>query len=394
MILNPDARIRSMTAEMEAQLKQTLLPFWSSLRDDFGFIGYVGIDLKRNPAYMRGCILNSRILWFFSRAYRLLGEKTLLDNAAHAYRALIRMTDPQNGGVYWALNPDGTVCDGTKHCYNQAFAIYSLSAYYEVSRDEEALKRAFSLFDTIETKMRDEGGYLEAFTADFKPAGNDKLSENGVEAGRTMNTLLHVLEGYTELYRVSKSDAVRQRLYEILRIWQEHIWNDGLSRQEVFFDRAYRSLIDLYSYGHDIETSWLMDRTLDILGDEALTLKLRPKLMRMAGAILQRAQTSHGLPAEAEKGVVNPRRDWWVQAEALLGYMNAWHRGEGEAFLTAALNQWEYIKNKVLDKRPGSEWFSCLDENDMPVNKPMVDEWKCPYHNGRMIFEMMETFGK
>ncbi len=132
-----------------------------------------------------------------------------------------------------------------------------------------------------------------------------------------------------------------------------------------------------------------MDRTLDVLGDDALTAQLRPKLLRMAQAILTRAQTSHGLPAEAERGIVNQRRDWWVQAEAVLGYLNAYHRGRDEVFAEAALKQWAYIRDKVCDPRPGSEWWSCLDEDDKPTNKPLVDEWKCPYHNGRMMFEVM-----
>ena len=387
-----DARLDTMKRVMMAQLENNLIPFWSSLKDDrFGFTGYVGFDLKRDPDYVKGCILNSRILWFFSKAYRLLKDNALLELALHAYTALKRMVDPENGGVYWSVNADGSPFDTTKHCYNQAFAIYGLSAYYEVSGVEKALKLALELFKLIETKMRDKGGYLEAFNRDFTPAGNEKLSENGVEAMRTMNTLLHVLEGYTELYRVNKDREVKAKLYEILDIWEKHIWNEALSRQEVFFDHDYNTLIDLYSYGHDIETSWLMDRTLDVLNDDAMTKRLRPKLMLMARAILNTAFTRHGLPAEAENGIVNQRRDWWVQAETVLGFLNAYRRGEGEEMLEAALNQWKYIKDKVIDKRPGSEWFSMLDENDEPQPKPIVEPWKCPYHNGRMMIEVIEN---
>ena len=385
-------RLATMQTEMQRHLNDTILPFWSSLKDErFGFIGYVGSDLQRDPGYMRGCILNSRILWFFSKAFLLLKEEELLALADHAYDALLRMTDVENGGVYWAMNADGTVNDETKHTYNQAFAIYALSTYAEAKHSPAALEKAHGLFQLIEGRMRDEKGYLEAFTADFRPAGNDKLSENGVEAVRTMNTLLHVMEGYTELYRVGRFEDVRLKLNALLNIWSDHIWNDGLDRQEVFFDGEYRTLIDLYSYGHDIETSWLMDRTLDVLGGEALTARIRPKLMRMAKAILTRAQTGHGLPAEAENGVVNQRRDWWVQAEAVLGYLNAFRRTGAEAFAEAALNQWAYIREHVIDPRPGSEWLSCLNEENQSTGKPLVDEWKCPYHNGRMVFEVMQS---
>ncbi len=190
--------------EIEAELLRHIIPFWKGLRDEQngGYIGRVDFDLARHPEADKGCILNSRILWFFSEAYMLLKDEALLNDARHAYAMLKRMTDEKNGGVYWALHADGTVADGTKHTYNQAFAIYALSAYSRASGDQEALERAKALFQIIETKCRDEGGYLEAFTADWQPESNEKLSENGVMATRTMNTLLHVMEGYTGLFRV------------------------------------------------------------------------------------------------------------------------------------------------------------------------------------------------
>ena len=379
------------TAEIRAELTEHIIPFWHGLRDDTngGFVGRVDYDLTRHPEADKGCILNSRILWFFSEAYRALGDAALLADAEHAYRMLCRMTDPINGGVYWSLHADGTVADGTKHTYNQAFAIYALAAYYRACGDAEALRRANGLFNVIESHCRDAGGYLEAFTAEWHPESNEKLSENGVMAGRTMNTLLHVLEGYTGLYEAGHSPEVRKRLYFIFDIFKNHVYHPALRRQEVFFDRDYHSLIDLHSFGHDIETSWLADHTLDVLADEALTAEIRPMLLAMAEHTLHAAASEHGFANESENGRVDTKRVWWVQAEALLGFLNAWqHTGE-DCYRQAALNQWRYIRDVMIDRRAGSEWYWYVQEDGTPGTLPIVEPWKCPYHNGRMALEVM-----
>ena len=377
--------------EIRSELTDHIIPFWKGLRDDVrgGYVGLVDFDLARHPDADKGCILNSRILWFFSEAYRALGDESLRDEADHAFEMLRRMTDTENGGVYWALHADGSVADGTKHTYNQAFAIYALSAYFRATGSGEALSRARALFQVVETRCRDEGGYLEAFTADWRPESNEKLSENGVMAGRTMNTLLHVLEGYTGLYLADPARDVRDRLYFIFDILEKRIWNPAERRQEVFFDMDYRSLIDLYSFGHDIETSWLADRSLQALDDPALTARIRPLLLAMADHAYEAAFTDHGFRNECERGVVNERRIWWVQAEALLGFLNAWERTGEARYRDAVAAQWAYIRDHVIDPRPGSEWFSWLTGGDEPAPVPIVEPWKCPYHNGRMCLEVL-----
>lgn len=381
-----------LVTEVRRELTDRILPFWRGLRDDEkgGYIGQVEFDLARKPEAERGCILNSRILWFFSEAYLLLREPELLDEADHAYEMLCQMLDGEYGGVYWSMNADGTVADSTKHTYNQGFAIYALSAYYRAGGKQEALKLAMELFLLVEEKCFDGEGYLEAFTADWKPAGNDKLSENGVEAGRTMNTLLHVLEGYTGLYEAGKDPEVRQRLLWIMNTWAEKIYNPQRRRQEVFFDLSYHTLIDLHSFGHDIETSWLADHTLDVLGDRALTEKIRPMLLAMADHTLSAAYTAgNGFSNESENGKGDTTRVWWVQAEALLGFLNAYEHTHEQRYLDAVRSQWKYIKGKIIDPREGSEWFWSVKEDGTPIEKPIVEPWKCPYHNGRMCLEVI-----
>ncbi len=379
-------------AEILSELRDRILPFWQGLRDEKngGFIGRVDFDLTRHPEADKGCILNSRILWFFSEASVFLRDERLLSDAERAYDMLRRMTDEKNGGVYWALRADGSVADGTKHTYNQAFAVYALASYYRASGNAEALARAQALYRVIEEKCRDAGGYLEAFTADWQPASNEKLSENGVMASRTMNTLLHVMEGYTGLYRVWPDGQLAGRLRGILDIFENKVYNREKARQEVFFDHEYRSLIDLHSFGHDIEASWLTEETLEALGDEALTARIRPLLLAMADHTLRAAFTDHGLANECERGAVSQKRIWWVQAEALIGFLNAYEKTGEAKYLDAVRTQWAFIRDVLIDRRPGSEWFWYTQEDGTPgSDEPIVEPWKCPYHNGRMCMEFL-----
>ena len=379
--------------EVKEHLKRDIIPFWQSMKDERygGFYGFLGFDLDLKKEAAKGCILNSRILWFFSNAYMLLGEEELLKSARHAFAFLKEhCVDQKYGGVYWSLTYKGEPEDTTKHTYNQAFAIYALSSYYDASGEKEAIEIARSLYQLIETKCRDEYGYLEAFSRSFEPEENDKLSENGVMADKTMNTLLHVFEAYTELYRVSREEGVADRLRFMLNVMADKIYNPKRGRQEVFFDRTWNSLIDLYSYGHDIETAWLVDRGLEILRDVSYTEKLSPITREITENIYNRAYIDHSLVNEAENGIVDTTRVWWVQAEAVVGFLNGYQKSpEQKKYLEAAEDIWDYIKNYLIDKRDGSEWFAELDKDKNPVKKPIVEPWKCPYHNGRMCFEVI-----
>lgn len=386
-----------LKTEVKAHLETGIIPFWQGMKDEVhgGFYGYLSYDLKLCKEAVKGCILNSRILWFFSNAYLMLRKEALLESARHAFLFLKEhCLDTEYGGVYWSLTYDGEPEDTTKHTYNQAFAIYALSSYYDASGDKEALKIARGLYDLVEEKCKDEYGYLEAFDRSFEPVDNDKLSENGVMAEKTMNTLLHVFEAYTELYRVAGEECVADQLRSMLDIMADKIYNPKLGRQEVFFDRTWNTLIDLYSYGHDIETAWLVDRGLEVLDDASYTEKLAPITRTITENIYNRAYIDHSLVNEAENGVVDTTRVWWVQAEAVVGFLNGYQKSpEKKKYLEAAEDIWSYIRDYLIDKRPGSEWYSELNAERLPAEKPIVEPWKCPYHNGRMCFEVMRRLG-
>ncbi|MDE5865222.1 MAG: AGE family epimerase/isomerase, partial [Lachnospiraceae bacterium] len=325
-------------------------------------------------------------------AYMLLKDESLLEEAKHGYEFMKKYcVDKERGGVYWSVRYDGIPEDTTKHTYNQAFSIYALSSYYDASGDKSALDTAMELFHIIENRCMDEIGYKEAFDRDFMEIENDKLSENGVIAEKTMNTLLHVFEAYTELYRVSKDENVKKRLEWILDVFADKVYNPKLHRQEVFFDREMNSIIDLHSYGHDIETAWLIDRGTEVLGEKKYQDKLLPIILDLTEQIYKVAFDGHSLANECEKGVVNTNRIWWVQAETVVGFLNGYKLApEKKEYLQAAESEWQFIKEHVIDKRPGSEWFwDVTPEGESVSGRPIVEPWKCPYHNGRMCIEVI-----
>ncbi len=440
----------NMRAEIEKHLNDLIIPFWEKLidKENGGFYGYMGYDLAVDKEAVKGCILNSRITWVFSAAAKYYEERNpekaseLLSYARHGYEFMRSACyDGEYGGMLWSVTFDGKPEDTTKHTYNQAFSIYALAAYYDASGDSEALALAQEIYNIIETKCRDEGGYLEAFDRAFGPGYNDKLSENGVIAERTMNTALHVLEAYTEFYRMltvcereGKTFAgavpareVGEKLVEILRIFADKMYNPEKHRQEVFFDHEYNTLIDLISYGHDIESSWLIDRTVDVIRaaltggeltadavtamaaepapvlqefastDEAMSevFALLDRVNRMDAEMLdnvtREAFDGHSLAMEAENGVKNEDRIWWAQGEMITAFWNGWqHDPEREDYKENAEAAWVFVRDMLTDKREGSEWFWLLDKDGKPYeDRPIVEPWKCPYHNGRMCLEMM-----
>jgi len=382
--------------EVREHLETVIIPFWKGLRDysNGGYFGEVDYDLNTNQVADKGSLLNSRILWFFSNAYTLLGDQSLFNEAEHAYIFLKEnCLDTINGGIFWSIRHNGVPSDTNKYTYNMAFAVYALASYYEASKDEDALLLAYDLYSVIEKKCTDENGYIEAFDEVFKEIENDKLSENNITAAKTMNTLLHIIEAYTELYRVSPQKALRDRLELLLSTLAEKVYNPELRRLEVFFDAKMNPLIDLHSYGHDIEAAWLIDRAVAVMENRSYFVRMTPITATLTDEIYKTAFDGSSLAYEAEKGEVNEIRAWWVQAEAVVGFLYGHKREPKRAeYLEAARNIWDFIKNYMIDNRPDSEWYMEVDKDGFPISgKNIVDEWKCPYHNGRMCFEIIKS---
>ncbi|MBR1764823.1 MAG: AGE family epimerase/isomerase [Ruminococcus sp.] len=380
-------------SEVRNELENHIAPFWAALRDDEngGFYGYMSYGLELDKKADKGVILHSRILWFFSRCCMVLGEEKYKDLVFHAFEYVKNhCIDYENGGVYWMTDYKGAPSDTMKHTYNIAFAIYALSAYYRALGDKFALQLAYKLFDDIERNTLDEYGYREAFTIDWKLVPNDALSENGLMADKTMNTILHLIEAYTELYAADQNERVGERLRFLLGQMRDKVYDPETKALRVFFDTKLSVIGDIHSYGHDIEATWLMDLACDTLGDEELKKSFAEMDLTISRNIRSIALEDGALNNERENEKIDRKRVWWVQAESVVGFLNAYQHSGDEGFLDASRSVWEYIKSDIIDKRPGGEWYSEVSFEHIPHDyKEEVGPWKCPYHNGRMCLELI-----
>lgn len=377
-------------------LNNTMLPFWKNLKDEKGFSGYVSYDLSKDEKHFKSVILNSRILWFFSMSY-LNGDEYSLSYATHAYNFLKNYClDKENGGVFWTVNSDGTPKDTSKDTYNQAFSIYGLSAYYEASKDNEAMELALEIFYTIEKNCKEEIGYGESYNiyfeklVDAKLADNEKLVDKKLNITKTMNTALHILEAYTELYKVTKNEDVKNALIGMLDLIKTKIYKKV--RLAVFFNDEYEEQGDVISYGHDIEAAWLIDRGISIL--EFLPIDYKNYFYNTNSNIVNQVlkEGYDGVFVDNEKiyGEQDSTKVWWVQAESVVGLINEFEKTKNIKYNIIANQIFNNILQLMVDDRANSEWHWELDENFTDSKKkPIVEPWKCPYHNGRMIFEII-----
>lgn len=389
-----------LAGECQAEL-HAIADWWLTHAVDHeqgGFYGEVDIDNRPVPDAPKSVVLNARILWFFSEAARLCNEPRYGAAATRAYEYLIEhFIDPVHGGVYWAVDAQGRTCADTKRVYAQGFAIYALSAYYQMSRNQPALAQAQALFDLLEHHARDQkhGGYLEAFTRQWGTLDDLRLSDKDLNYPKTMNTHLHILEAYTSLYQVQRKESIGQALTHCLDCFERHIVNADNAHLRMFMTLDWQDRSTELSFGHDIEFSWLLLKALQALANPGLSQRLTPLALAIAGACRKEALGEQGeLLDTFELSNQRYRNDrvWWVQAEALVGFLYAYTLSNDSDYLFTANNIWSFIKRHQIDKN-GGEWFwlSNLDEGYQSHYK--AGAWKCPYHNGRAMIEVIKLLG-
>lgn len=384
--------------EIEKQLTDKILPFWMKLKDEEngGFYGEVDYDLTINKEGPKGGIAAARFLWSFSAAYRVTMKEEYLSYAHHAYRFLSQKAiDPVHKGLYWMLDHKGNPIDTRKHIYTQAFGIYALSEFYRAFKHPEALKLARELYELIETKGYDEHtkAYKEEFNREWIERSNEMLSEHGLVSDITTNTHLHVLEAYTNLYRVWPSQQLKEKLTNLVYTFYQKIYDYETKFQKVFFDKKWQELMDLKSYGHDIEASWLLDEAVKVLDlkDENIS----KMIIDIAYNIAEHGVLEDGSVANEEKeGKVDCTRVWWVQAESMVGFYNAYERTGDKKFLNLVDNLWKYTKENLIDSRDEGEWFWSVEPDGKPTKRPVAEPWKTPYHNSRFCLEMIERMSR
>jgi len=390
--------MEKLKQEVEIELTEHILPFWMKLKDEQngGFYGTVDFDLHTHKQADKGGIVTARFLWTFSAAYRVTKNKVYLEYADHLYDFLVnKVYDNKHLGLYWLVDYQGNPKDTRKHVYTQSFGVYALSEYYRATKNEEALKLAISLFELIEDKgfSKESNAYMEEFDREWNPAPNEMLSENGVLAEITMNTHIHVLEAYTNLYKAWPNQRLKERLNDLLAVHYHKIYDPNTKFLHVFFDKEWNSLLNMKSFGHDIEAAWLMDETIKVLDrhDEAYTKMVVDIAYNIADYAMQ---DDGSLVNEELNGVVDPTRIWWVQAEAIVGFYNAFERTGDQRFLDLVHGLWEYTKKFIIDERAQGEWYWSVDEQGVPAQRNIGDPWKGSYHNGRFCLEMMERMSK
>lgn len=379
---------------IETDLRGNILPFWMKrvARPGGGFFTSLTNDLIADPTAERGALLTARILWTFSAAYSHYHEPSYLEMADRAYDDLIRhFLDPEFGGFWWSLAADGEVLKDRKQVYGHAFAIYALAEYHAATGRREALDQAVAVYWLLEAHARDRvhGGYLEAFARSWKPIADVRLSEVDQNEPKSQNTHLHVMEAYTRLLGVWPDPSLRRSLTDLLEIMLGRIVNPDTAHLGLFFSEDWTPRSDRISYGHDIEAAWLFTRSAEVLNDAALAARIHPLAVTIARVTLAEGVDADGgiFNEGSPGGLTNTNKEWWPQAEGVVGFLNAYQLSGDERMLGAAFGSWDFIERRLIDSRDG-EWFRGVTRDGRVLDNALkVSFWKCPYHNGRTGLE-------
>jgi mannobiose 2-epimerase len=388
--------LQLLRAEVLQELTGNILPFSMRFVVDWeqgGFYGLVANDRTVQKQAPKGLVQHSRILWTFAHAHRTLQDPQLLPIVAHARTALLNwFWDQHCGGFFWMLNHLGQPVQPGKIVFGHAFAIYGLTEDYLATGSAESLAGAKETYYLLEKHGRDleRGGYWEARHQDWTHAPEQRVDPTDLPVIKGMNTHLHMLEAYTNLLRVWNDDGVRSRLRALIYIMTERVLNPQTHHLSLFFDREWQSLSDGISYGHDIEASWLLVEAAEVLGDRELQAQAETAALRMACATLEQGVGADGgvFDEGDPSGVIGRGRSWWPQAEAMVGFLNAYQLNDDRRFLEASLASWRFIKHYIVDREHG-DWFWGVDEAGHPLDREKAGPWKAPYHNGRACLEVI-----
>jgi mannobiose 2-epimerase len=395
-------RLARLSTELDTELRGNILPWWMEYMPDTEFGGFHGHVTHENRVFEqagKGAVLNTRILWTFAAAYRMYGQEEYLTMARRAREYIAaHFVDPVYGGVYWELDHRGMPSSPRKQTYAIAFAIYGLAEYHMACGDQEALDSALRFFRDLEQHAfdGDRNGYVEALSREWKPVEDLRLSEKDQNESKTMNTHLHVLEAYTNLLRTWKDPALEQALRNLIGLFLDHFVDPVTHHLNLFFDDDWNLRSTLVSYGHDIECAWLLHEAAGVLGDPGLLTRCSRLAVEMATRNLTGLGSDGGLYYEyfPEEDRTDRDRHWWPQAEAMVGYFNAYQLTGREEFARQTLDSWEFIKGRLVDRKYG-EWYHSTDgEGNPQARGEKGGFWKCPYHNSRACMELISRIGE
>ncbi|UUF14394.1 MULTISPECIES: AGE family epimerase/isomerase [Flavobacterium] len=388
--------VKQLKTELTTEL-DSILNYWIKYTLDTqneGFIGQIDFNDHLIANAEKGAVLNSRILWTFSSSYQVTKKESHKKIAERAFDFLSKyFYDAEFGGLFWSINVDKTPKDTKNQIYALAFAIYGLTEYYAISKDEKALEIAKNLYFKIQEHSYDpvNKGYLEAFTRNWQPIEDLRLSDKDANEKKTMNTHLHIIEAYANLYKVWKDETLRKNSIELLETIEKHFINTETGHLRLFFDENWIEKPDVISYGHDIEAAWLLLQCAEILEKENLVANYRKHAVQIAEVTKEGLDADGGLWYEfdPEKDELIAEKHWWVQAEALIGFYNAYQLTGNENYLEIVFKNWKFIKKYILDLKNG-EWFWGVYRDYSLIEKDKAGFWKCPYHNSRACMELIQ----
>jgi cellobiose epimerase len=387
---------KQLQNSIKRELQDNLLPFWrerSLDRNNGGFVAEMANDGTLNGRAPKGLILNARLLWTFSALYHELADERDLVLARRAYNYLEScFRDCKHGGYLWRVRQDGSALDSSKKIYGQAFCIYALSEYHRATVDAGVLRTAIELCNLIERHAHDGsyGGYIEVLAENWSPAGDLRLSDKDMDVAKSMNNHLHILEAYTNLYRVWPDRLIAERLRELIGLFGARMLTTA-GHFDLFFDEDWKVRSNSYTYGHDIEGVWLLYDAAKALGDADLMGQAAKWLLNIARAVASEALDQEGgLAYEGRGGVViDSGREWWPQAEAILGFWHAYQISKEERYPEIVAQLWEFIQVRLVDRVHGEWFWRVFADGSVDRKEPKISEWKDPYHGVRMCIQML-----
>ena len=387
------ADLQSLANGAEQELRSNILPFWlkhTRDRERGGFYGMIDQQMNVRQNAPRGALLTSRILWTFSAAYRTYRDPEYLEMARWAYRDLMdKFRDREFGGLYWSISADGKPEQTIKQVYGQAFGIYALAEYYRATGEQPALDEAIAIYRLVERHAHDAkmGGYFDALNREWQPQKRNFLGP----APKSQNSHIHIMEAFTNLLRIWPDDGLRRRQRELIDLMLTRIIDPRTNHLVLFMKNDWTPVGDEFSYGHDIELSWLLVEAAEQLGDPALLARVKPAALAIARVTLAEGVDRDGAVFNegTAHGVTNFNKDWWPQAEAAVGFLNAYQLSRDPKYFVAAQRSWNFIGEKMIDRKNG-DWFESLQRDGTPLRRAKVSIWKCPYHNSRSCLELIE----
>lgn len=398
LLMNKDIKIELLSQYKEGLRNELteILSYWMeyTIDEKAGFYGSVSNDNIPDKTAVKGVVFNSRILWAFSAAYQLTKEPEYYKMAQRAYEYILaHFIDSEYGGVYWSVDANGNMKDDRKQIYGLAFCIYGLAEYYKISDEQKSLNTAIDLYKYIEQYSFDKNrnGYIEAFAREWTTISDLRLSEKDNNERKTMNTHLHIVEAYANLYSVWPDKGLKEKISNLLFLFDRYFINSTNHHLNLFFDDNWDLKSSLQSYGHDIEAAWLLQQCAEIIEDGKWMDQFRQYAVPVTEAAAEGLDADGGLWYEYEPAddQLIAEKHSWPQAEAMIGFYNAYQLTGKEKYLQMSLRSWEFVKKHIKDKENG-EWFWGVNRDYTVMPKDKAGFWKCPYHNSRACIELLK----